>query len=131
VRRRGVASVSAVTRDGTSLHVTTHGSTFAIDAAEARALAFEILALTEPGDVQGGPATRAQGMADVILRDILSGRLLDGHELKEAELAARFGVSRTPVREALMQLANAGLIVKRAHHPCRVSAAAKPPGRGS
>ncbi len=42
--------------------------------------------------------------------EILSGRLLPGERLDEQVLAARFVVSRTPVREALMQLSSAGLV---------------------
>ncbi|MET0964430.1 MAG: GntR family transcriptional regulator [Noviherbaspirillum sp.] len=41
---------------------------------------------------------------------INSGQLLPGDALDERELAARFGVSRTPVREAITQLAAQGLI---------------------
>lgn len=42
--------------------------------------------------------------------DILAGRLLPGERLDERELAQRYGVSRTPVREALVQLSASGLI---------------------
>lgn len=46
------------------------------------------------------------------LRDeILDGRLAAGSRLVETELAARFGVSRGPVRDALQELARAGLAV--------------------
>ncbi len=38
-------------------------------------------------------------------RDIISGYLLPRATLSEQELAQRFGVSRTPVREALIKLA--------------------------
>jgi DNA-binding GntR family transcriptional regulator len=41
---------------------------------------------------------------------INGGQLLPGDALDERELAARFGVSRTPVREAITQLAAQGLI---------------------
>lgn len=44
---------------------------------------------------------------------IVTGDLLPGARLEEVELAAGFGVSRTPVREALRDLAAAGLIEVR------------------
>jgi DNA-binding GntR family transcriptional regulator len=42
--------------------------------------------------------------------EINRGQLLPGDALDERELAARFGVSRTPVREAITQLAAQGLV---------------------
>jgi DNA-binding GntR family transcriptional regulator len=51
---------------------------------------------------------------------ILSGDLRPGERLDEAGLSARFGVSRTPVREALNQLAAAGLVVIRPHQGATV-----------
>lgn len=42
--------------------------------------------------------------------DIASGRLRPGQKLDEVGLAERFGVSRTPIREALIQLSASGLI---------------------
>jgi DNA-binding GntR family transcriptional regulator len=45
--------------------------------------------------------------------DIIEGRLQPGERLDEKELAARFGVSRTPIREVLLQLSAAGLITLR------------------
>ena len=49
------------------------------------------------------------------VREILVDRLLDrqlepGQHINETELAAEFGISRTPLREALLQLASEGLI---------------------
>ncbi len=45
------------------------------------------------------------------LRDmIIAGELKPGVKLNEAELALSFGVSRTPLREGLKQLAGEGLI---------------------
>ena len=45
------------------------------------------------------------------LRDaIVDGSLAPGEQLRDAELATRLGVSRTPVREALLELARAGLV---------------------
>ncbi|KMK66550.1 GntR family transcriptional regulator [Puniceibacterium sp. IMCC21224] len=46
-----------------------------------------------------------------IVRDIRSGRLLPGDKLTETELATRFRMSRTPVREAIRQLEADGLVV--------------------
>jgi DNA-binding GntR family transcriptional regulator len=51
---------------------------------------------------------------DQIEELIAFGKLLPGDHLDETELAERFGVSRTPVREALSQLATAGLVEVRA-----------------
>src|SRR5688572_24403654 len=42
--------------------------------------------------------------------DISNGALLPGDALDEEALAQRFGVSRTPVREALLQLSVRGLV---------------------
>ena len=45
------------------------------------------------------------------LRDaIVDGSLAPGEQLRDGDLAARLGVSRTPVREALLELARAGLV---------------------
>ena len=44
---------------------------------------------------------------------MLSGEFTPGQRLDEATLAERFGVSRTPVREALRQLSSTGLIESR------------------
>jgi len=45
--------------------------------------------------------------------DIVSGRLRPGDRLDEQTLALKFGVSRTPVREALLQLTSMGLVDMR------------------
>lgn len=48
------------------------------------------------------------------LRDaIIDGTLEPGEQLRDGELAAWLGVSRTPVREALLRLARGGLVVAR------------------
>ena len=43
---------------------------------------------------------------------IATGQLKDGTKLDEATLAEKFQVSRTPVREALLQLVGSGLATK-------------------
>ena len=42
--------------------------------------------------------------------DIVSGKILPGQRLDERVLAERFGVSRTPIREALVRLSSSGLV---------------------
>ncbi len=55
--------------------------------------------------------SRTQYVQEEIKRRILTGRLTPGQPLVETELAAQFGVSKTPVREALKTLAGTGLVV--------------------
>lgn len=52
---------------------------------------------------------------------ILEGRFAQGERLRESELTALCGVSRTPVREALRRLAIGGLVVFTPHHGARVA----------
>lgn len=54
--------------------------------------------------------------------EIATGVLQPGERLDETALATRFGVSRTPVREALQHLAAAGLVELRPHRSAVVSA---------
>lgn len=53
---------------------------------------------------------RSEQMSDQIEERIVTGVYPPGMRLDETELASGFGVSRTPVREALIQLASAGLV---------------------
>lgn len=53
---------------------------------------------------------RAEELREQLEQDIVTGAFRPGERLDEQSLAARFGVSRTPIREALMQLASTGLI---------------------
>ncbi|MFE0508614.1 GntR family transcriptional regulator [Streptomyces sp. NPDC058964] len=55
--------------------------------------------------------SRTQFVLDAIKHRILTGQLTPGQALVETELAAQFGVSKTPVREALKTLAGTGLVV--------------------
>jgi DNA-binding GntR family transcriptional regulator len=47
---------------------------------------------------------------ETLKRDIISGALAPNAQLSEAELSQRLGVSRTPVREALIKLVDDGLV---------------------
>ena len=59
--------------------------------------------------------TLAEELRLALADDIVRGLLVPGAALDETELARRFGVSRTPVREAIRQLAASGLVEVRAH----------------
>jgi DNA-binding GntR family transcriptional regulator len=53
---------------------------------------------------------RRQTLAASLLADVFQGRLRAGEHLVTQELAERFGVSPTPIREALITLAGVGII---------------------
>jgi DNA-binding GntR family transcriptional regulator len=52
-------------------------------------------------------------IADRLRDDIFSGRLADGERLSEPMLVKRFGVSRAPIREALVKLTEEGLLIAK------------------
>ena len=58
-------------------------------------------------------ATRAESLREAIEESIATGAFPPGMHLDETELAQRFGVSRTPLREALIQLSSVGIIAMR------------------
>jgi DNA-binding GntR family transcriptional regulator len=53
---------------------------------------------------------RRQAVVQAVLREVFSGRLRAGQHLVTRDLAERFGVSHTPVREALVALAGLGIV---------------------
>lgn len=55
----------------------------------------------------------SQSLVETIEEEIATRRLTPGMRLDETELAQRFAVSRTPIREALIQLASVGLVELR------------------
>ncbi len=64
---------------------------------------------------QADKITRAEELRLQLADEIVRGALAPGSPLDETDIARRFNVSRTPVREALRQLAASGLIDARAH----------------
>ena len=68
----------------------------------------------EPNGLASG-LTRAESLRLQLADDIVRGELAPGAALDEIELARRFNVSRTPVREAIRMLAASGLVEVRAH----------------
>jgi DNA-binding GntR family transcriptional regulator len=66
------------------------------------------------------PRTVAEGVYQHLRSELLSGKLEPGQWLREQELAAALDVSRTPVREAVRQLAQEGFLVIEANRGVRV-----------
>jgi DNA-binding GntR family transcriptional regulator len=58
----------------------------------------------------GTPQTLAEQTADALRDQILAGQLRSGERLVEAGIAIRLGISRGPVREAIKQLREEGLV---------------------
>lgn len=54
--------------------------------------------------------TASEGVADLIRNDIRSGVLRPGERLRQSDIAARYGVSTTPVREAFALLQAQGVL---------------------
>ena len=74
--------------------------------------------MREPrNELRSAPQLVYDGVRDLIMRGVLEG----GHPLRQDELAARFGVSRIPVREALRQLEAEGLVAYEANRGAVVS----------
>jgi len=70
------------------------------------------------------PPTRTAAVVQQLRNEIVTGELPPGTLIKDAELAARLGVSITPVREAIAQLSVEGLIdiaPNRTRHVTRVT----------
>jgi len=65
--------------------------------------------------------TIREQIAGHIRADILSGNLPEGAPLREQPLAERFGVSRGPIRDVLVQLTQEGLLVSEPNCGARVS----------
>jgi len=67
------------------------------------------MAVNERTRVRRG-ATTPDIIADTLREDILRGAFAPGQALRQEELADRFGVSRLPVRDALLRLEAQGLV---------------------
>ncbi len=65
-----------------------------------------------------------QQLIDSLRNDVLTGYYKAGDSIRQDEVVARYGVSRTPVREALIQLELEGLLVTTPHCGAKVAAQA-------
>src|SRR3954463_3271071 len=68
------------------------------------------MSTTEADTALGAPRTVAGAVADRLRGEIVAGDLSSGSRLRQVEIARRFGVSTTPVREALAALQREGLV---------------------
>lgn len=71
-------------------------------------------------ELDSRPRSLSQEIVGVLERAIIAGTYEPGQRLVERELTAQFGVSSIPVREALQELENRGLITKRHNYGCAV-----------
>ena len=67
------------------------------------------------------PTTLGERLRRGIEEDILAGQLAPGDVIDERLLAERYKISRTPIREALLQLSTMGLVSMRPRMPTRVA----------
>jgi len=68
----------------------------------------------------GGRLSNTQRAYNELKRRILDNEMPAGYQALEQELAELLGMSRTPVREALIRLANEGMVEVRPRHGMRV-----------
>ncbi|MGA5563896.1 GntR family transcriptional regulator [Streptomyces platensis] len=67
-------------------------------------------------------STLRQQIADALRDEVLAGRLPSGHPFTVKEIAEQYGVSATPVREALLDLCAQGLLDVEQHRGFKVHA---------
>ncbi|MGQ9859994.1 MAG: GntR family transcriptional regulator [Thermodesulfobacteriota bacterium] len=75
----------------------------------ARRLGFKALSAVETPTV----SSLVDYAMNYVAQAIVSGKLAPGQQIKEEELAAKLGISRPPLREALKALEMEGLVVRR------------------
>lgn len=71
-------------------------------------------------DIEMDRRTSGEQAADALREEIISGRIADGDEVIQSELAQSLNLSRMPVREALKQLEGEGFIERLDNRHTRV-----------
>jgi DNA-binding GntR family transcriptional regulator len=72
--------------------------------------------------VTAGYVSKTDLVAALIRELVITGELAAGEQLRQRDLAQRFGVSQTPVREAMRRLESEGLLVCDTHRGFSVAA---------
>lgn len=67
------------------------------------------------GAARPGYVSKTDMVAALIRELIITGDLAAGEQLRQRDLAVRFGVSQTPVREAMRRLESEGLVIGDTH----------------
>ncbi|WP_055735046.1 GntR family transcriptional regulator [Agarivorans gilvus] len=62
----------------------------------------------------------SQNLSDTLIEAIVSGQIAQGKKISEPELARHYGVSRGPLREAILKLQGMGLVERVPHVGARV-----------
>ena len=78
--------------------------------------------MAPPSVLAEAPPTLAEWVDARLRAAILSGELVPGEKLRSEHLAAEWGVSPTPLREAFQRLAGEGMVVIEAQRGARVAA---------
>jgi len=68
------------------------------------------------GTISNQSSTLRGELVSRVMKEVFSGTIKGGDRLVEQEMAMKFGVSRTPVREALSELAALGVIKLKPNH---------------
>lgn len=76
--------------------------------------------MSGPGSTPVTRSTLRQQIADALRDEVLAGRLQPGQEFTVKQIADQYGVSATPVREALVDLSAQGLLESDHHRGFRV-----------
>ncbi len=69
--------------------------------------------MSNPGEARDSESSLAERAYDILSRLVLTRQLPGGSAMVEGRLAEQLGISRTPIREAMLRLAAEGLLIKQ------------------